>query len=751
LLQRPQLKKCYRVEYLAPDHVFLLGERDQQAFTGQVPWVIVPLLTGEYTSVELINRLETRLSFPDVLHFLSELEAHGYTIEAGDPSIPVEIAAFWHEFGIDTGTATDRLAKTRVRLRAIGRCQIDQLKTALARLNVRLDNIGDIEVIVTDDYLRPELEAVDQEAIAATRPWMPAKLVGTDIWIGPIFRPRTNACWKCLFEAVSGNRQLENFVSGKARVTAHLSEPRALSPVTFDLAADFAALEIVKWIVGGSHPQLETGLLSFDTIRMTLSTHPVTRRPQCPVCGQPELLRQPRSLVLSNRRKTTASNGERFVIAPDDALARYSRHLSPITGVVTWLIETTRESDGLWYTYSAGHRFPILRDEVPWLIRSIRSNTGGKGLSRLQAQLSAIGEAFERYSVAFYGDEPRLRKCYRALADDALHPYACLNFSDKQYAERDAWNARLIGSRLHVVPNTFDVTRDVDWSPVWSLTEERFKYVPSAFCYIGHPESRSLFFCAGDSNGCAAGNSIEEAITHGFLELVERDAVALWWYNSIRRPRIDLESFQMPYLNALSSSYRKINREFWVLDITTDFDIPTMVAVSRRTDGKSEDIILGCAAHLNPKTALLRAILELNQFLPAVTRKNERGEVIYEFPDDEAIQWWKTARSDSQLFLRPNSDAASRRLEDYSNRETDDALRDVITCLDITRQLGFEMLVLDHTRPEIGTPVCRVIVPGLRHFWRRLGPGRLYDTPVKLGWIVKARAEEEMNPFSIFF
>ena len=28
--------------------------------------------------------------------------------------------------------------------------------------------------------------------------------------------------------------------------------------------------------------------------------------------------------------------------------------------------------------------------------------------------------------------------------------------------------------------------------------------------------------------------------------------------------------------------------------------------------------------------------------------------------------------------------------------------------------------------------MVRVIAPGLRHFWRRLGPGRLYDVPVEL-------------------
>jgi ribosomal protein S12 methylthiotransferase accessory factor len=48
---------------------------------------------------------------------------------------------------------------------------------------------------------------------------------------------------------------------------------------------------------------------------------------------------------------------------------------------------------------------------------------------------------------------------------------------------------------------------------------------------------------------------------------------------------------------------------------------------------------------------------------------------------------------------------------------------------------NFEVLVIDQTRPDARLPVARVIVPGLRHFWARLAPGRLYDVPVSLGWI----------------
>ena len=58
---------------------------------------------------------------------------------------------------------------------------------------------------------------------------------------------------------------------------------------------------------------------------------------------------------------------------------------------------------------------------------------------------------------------------------------------------------------------------------------------------------------------------------------------------------------------------------------------------------------------------------------------------------------------------------------------------------------------IDNTRPDIGFPVMRVVVPGLRHFWARFAPGRLYDVPVALGWLDRAQKEETLNskPFFI--
>ncbi len=63
---------------------------------------------------------------------------------------------------------------------------------------------------------------------------------------------------------------------------------------------------------------------------------------------------------------------------------------------------------------------------------------------------------------------------------------------------------------------------------------------------------------------------------------------------------------------------------------------------------------------------------------------------------------------------------------------------------------GLEVLVKDQTRPDIRLSVATVIVPGLRHFWHRFAPGRLFDVPVKLGWLDRPLTETDLNPIPCF-
>ena len=106
------------------------------------------------------------------------------------------------------------------------------------------------------------------------------------------------------------------------------------------------------------------------------------------------------------------------------------------------------------------------------------------------------------------------------------------------------------------------------------------------------------------------------------------------------------------------------------------------------------------------------------------------------------MHWWRTVRTADAGYLMPDPDGTTTPLQDFRNLASDDLCQDILTCTGLAAARGIEILVLDQTRPDIGLPVVRVVAPGLRHFWARFGPGRLYDVPVREGWLSRSLDEE---------
>jgi ribosomal protein S12 methylthiotransferase accessory factor len=435
------------------------------------------------------------------------------------------------------------------------------------------------------------------------------------------------------------------------------------------------------------------------------------------------------------------------VVGPEETLARNGHHVSPITGAVPLLERAAPGGDGVLHVYVAGSNSARPSRTLGQLRRDLRTMNSGKGTGDTQARASALCEGLERYSGVFRGDEPRRRARQTELGSAAVPLNDCLLFSEWQYRERDTRNAG--ASRFIFIPVPFDPTEEVEWSPVWSLTRGEVCYLPTAFCYYDYPQSEERTYCIACSNGCAAGNTLEEAILQGLLELVERDGVALWWYNRVRRHGVDLASFGEPYLERLRAFLQEHGREFWVLDLTADLGIPVFASITRRTDGLPEQIVPGFGAHLDPKIALLRAVTEMNQMLSSPLLGPRGKEADKEPMDLDTAHWLDTATTANQPYLLP-AEGLPRTADSYARTWADDLADDVRACQTLLERAGMEVLVLDQTRPEIGLPVAKVMVPGLRHFWARLAPGRLYDVPVRMGWLARPFAEHELNPIPMF-
>jgi ribosomal protein S12 methylthiotransferase accessory factor len=642
------------------------------------------------------------------------------------------------------------VASARLALTGVGEVDSAAATAALATAGLTVtpgpDPAADLSVVLCADYLAPGLAEVDAAHRASRRPWLLAKPGGATVWLGPVFQPPATGCWHCLATRLTGHRQAEEYVQAALGRGGPAPRSAVSVPPLAATAMQMLALEAMKWLAGFRYPG-QRCVSTFDSLDLRVRQHELRARPQCPACGDPGLVaaraRQP--VRLRPRPKTSTSGGGHRSMPPEEVLATYRHLVSPVTGVVKE-ITRDRRAPAFFNVYRSGPNLAAGARNLRSLRSALRSENGGKGVSPLHAEVSALCEALERFSGTYAGDEDRVRGSLRSLGSATIHPNRVQLYHERQYADRDRWNAAHGSFQYVCAP--FDPDAVLDWTPVWSLTEQRRRLLPTNLLYFGGP-TRGPAYTRADSNGNAAGSSLEDAVLQGLLEVVERDAVALWWYNRTRAPGVDLDAVTDPWLAELRGVYAGLGREVWALDVTSDLQVPTMVAVSRWTAGPHEAIMLGFGSHLDPKVALRRALTEMNQLMPAVVEAGPDGQ--FGCADDpDGAHWLRHATVADQPYLLPDPATPPRRPADFEYSCGPDLAADVHAIRTRLEHLGLELLVLDQTRPDVGLPVVKVIVPGMRHFWARFAPGRLYEAPVQLGRLAAPTPYEELNPLPLF-
>ncbi|HEY9600214.1 MAG TPA: TOMM precursor leader peptide-binding protein [Allocoleopsis sp.] len=782
MMRQPRFKSCFRCEVVPSDGVFLISENEHFLLRGEAYIRLAPLLNGKHSVEEIIAILQNDISAPEVFYLLTRLQSKGYIVDA-QPSMPSEQAAFWEMLGQDSEEVAQRLQQVTVSVVSFGEIDTEPFKTLLASLGVRVGEGGNFWVALTDDYLQEGLDAFNQEALSCDRAWMLVKPVGIEMWVGPILVPGKTGCWECLAHRLRGHRKVERYLQQRKNTAKPVLTSLSALPSTLSTVLGMAATEVAKWVVCDRNACLEGNIVTLNALSLDKCNHVLVRRPQCPRCGNlkdrefherppspPKLggrrggteLQSPPELgdlggkiasarlVLQSQKKSFTRDGGHRSVSPEETFKTLAHHISPITGIIGVLRRTSTGEDeaGLTPSYSAGYGVVETGNDLDGLQESLRSESYGKGRSEIQAKVSALCEAIERYTGTFQGDEPRIKARFKDLGT-AIHPNDCMLFSDRQFHNRDRLNGNRIG--FDWIPERFDEDAEIEWSPAWSLTYNEPRHIPTAYCYSGYSQKYNALFASADTNGRAAGNNLEEAILQGFMELVERDSIALWWYNRLNKPAVNLSSFDEPYFQQLLAYYKTLDRDLWVLDITSDLTISAFAAISRRNDQPEENIILGFGAHFDPRLAILRALTELNQSLPAAFFGMFTPNQAYRDRDREAIDWWQTATIKHHPYLLPEPTSPLKTPADYPQQWSDDIYIDVKHCVSLVQAKGLETVVLDMTRPDLGLSVVKVIVPGLRHFWPRFGAGRLYDVPVQMGWLTQSLTEEQLNPLPAFF
>ncbi len=647
------------------------------------------------------------------------------------------VAAYWANLGLAPDVAEQNLRKCRVRIQSINVKGAKELGAALRKLGVRVvKGSADLTVTIVNDYFEGQLATVNRKHLSDHSAWLLIQPSGIFPLVGPVFRPSQSGCWTCLADRMKRNREV------KAMLERKQARRVVVSPLAQDtlgqIGIEFAALEVAKAIATDFRTDLRDHILSFDLLGSAIAKHYVAARPQCPSCGQKKLRdprRAPVPITLAAGSNLVETSGGFRTVPSRATVARFRKHVSPLTGVVSRL-ERINADLPLNTNYYATHNFSAPAETVDELREGLSGGSFGKGSTAEQGEASALMEAIERYSGIFQGDEIRVTRRFTDFAPGAaVSPNDVLLFSETQYR---GGLAPIMGHDVTPTAPPFDPSAKIEWSPVWSLRDECFKYLPTSLLYFFHTGGSAAGYIHADSNGCAAGNTIEEAIVQGFLELVERNSYAIWWYNRLQRSELDLNRFDDPYVRDLKAQLANTGRRLWVLDITSDLGIPSFVALSHAVQNGHDFVEYGSGAHFDPRIALLRALTEVNQFLSIglmgarnAAPSSREGATPFYLRD--------------HTYLTPNGHSPARP-DRSSNFGGLDKREQVMACVKLAKGHGLDFLVLDQTRPDIEVPVVRVIVPGLRHFYRRFAPGRLYDVPIKLKLRDRPLSENELNP-----
>lgn len=531
-----------------------------------------------------------------------------------------------------------------------------------------------------------EALAVLAARVAPGITWLPVSLRGPLPWAGPLFGPGQAACPACLALRLAGRRE----VARAARADPRARQlHRAAPPVRPNRAA--ALLRALDEALAGDPAALRGTILSAG--RDGIGRHPAPLG----VCGCP--------------------GGPALPLA-----AQVARLCDAVTGVVSPLREITGPGEPM--RVASGAQSPLARwaglppPSLAALRVPVRTNAcGGCAPDAAGARLAAAMEGIEGYAALWRGGRDgvaRVAAFAELPAGSAVPPQALLGLGTAQQAE---WAAALDPG----LPRAWCAAQALDGTGDTVL-------VPLVLAFDGVPEPGAPLW---DSNGLGAGPTRAHALRHALAELVERDAVAVWWHNALPRPRLPL-----PERDAAVAAHRRRGRAVALLDLTHDLGLPVRAALAW-DEGTGGAITMGFAADPDAARADRRALAESCLRLPALDHWRRGGRGL----GAELPAWFAGGGLATLPWLLAGPEAEA---PPPAPMEAPDALAALLRALGAA---GLRPLAVDMLRADVGIPVVKAFVPGLRHARNRFGPGRPFEVPVRMGWLDAPRAEAALLPF----
>ncbi len=374
-----------------------------------------------------------------------------------------------------------------------------------------------------------------------------------------------------------------------------------------------------------------------------------------------------------------ATDDQDKILPPEQTVARIKRKLATVEMDI--LERTVRIDNGRLdipvYFSTCGHD-----------ARSVIGTTKqmGKGATPIQAEASAVMELVERFSFfSFYKNKTHTRLATHAQIGDQAIAFDQIAAS----VHDDSADLELSRQIFESLP--------LHWTGAWNLTREHAVLVPIDW-----------FYTINAFNGPSAGNCVEEALSQGICEVVERHVSSLISRQRLSTPRIDPETATDRLVREMLGKFNAAGIRVFITDFTQQMGIPSVGALAYDPvsfPARSE-IVWTAGTTPSPEKALSRALSEVAQLagdfnsganyvasgLPKFTRLEDAGYII-------------DAPGVISLADLPDISSPNIRIE-------------VEACVQALSRGGFDVLAVDTMHPRLGVPAFYTIVPGA-HFRER--------------------------------
>lgn len=367
---------------------------------------------------------------------------------------------------------------------------------------------------------------------------------------------------------------------------------------------------------------------------------------------------------------------------------------------------------------------------------------GGHSDSYARSELVGILEGLERRAGQFpTAYEAAVHAPRSALSGRVVEFESCGVYSDEFYRSHHDKYVR------------WDSDPSIPWVHGWSIRDDAPVLVPEQLVYYLDRREDHLNTVQECSNGCASGSSMSEAVLHGLLELLERDAFITSWYAPTTPAEIDLDTSRLPVVHHMRAQLDLLGYDLRCFDIRTDLPLPTVGSVAVRRDGGMGTLCFAGGAGLEPDEALRAAVCEVASYVPGFTERVEKKRefleaamedlnLITELEQHPLLFGMPEMRAHAEHWMGQTSKTPMRDLyRDWAEvyQPSTDLTDPVRLIVRLLAERGMDTVVVDQTSPEqslLGIHTVAVVVPGL--------------VPIDFGW-ARQRALTMPRTYSAHF